>query len=647
MSASDDLSVTDQAKKEVETPGGLPRTIPTAQEPRLQAASPGTLVERLAAIRRITGRELFAAPSGDSVESEDQESDLRADNQNDSNMSSNADPNDESATANPNTAALPTVFATAADMFKIADPVPVEKLTSGTCEFPRALRGADSKTRSKTKERCCKAIDNKFDVPFYYRSSKYTSREEDDGKIQSAHDAIISVKHRCDELKLRIKSYDLQNACLVPLLINEKGLTPVERWDFSERRHLLDHYGSISQKEIKIWCDDCLRWGKDGKAEQEDQDWLLTLARNSSTTDLQVSVDRHFDELEGKYQGGVVYIWLMLDAIVKITDDVASGLQKKIKDFGRTGLFGYVGENVEVARIELLAICSPLAEKNLLQSDSVNDVIEGLSKCSHKVFAKIFSDLATARRNTLMTSVNLNGTTLEQIRTILDEADKHYSSFTLSSEWNASPSANSFGVTCDNCGGSHVVRDCTEPKDQDRIARNAKARNEKFREYRANNNNSNSNRGGDRNYGGNRNNNGQQQGKSNNYGRKQWGKPKDNEIVRKIQGKAYAACKQCGWNKGPSAHTTGRHDDYERNPNGFETPSVLKAEMKRVQQGRTRQKNRSNDDGGTNTKKKDAGVSGLSAMVDACSAFEKDTANPEASAFAGHMRALLLSMGKD
>ena len=96
-------------------------------------------------------------------------------------------------------------------------------------------------------------------MPFYYRSSKYTSREEDDGKIQSAHDAIISVKHRCDELKLRIKSYDLQNACLVPILINKKGLTPVERWDFTERRHLLDHYGSISQKEIKIWCNDCLQ----------------------------------------------------------------------------------------------------------------------------------------------------------------------------------------------------------------------------------------------------------------------------------------------------------------------------------------------------------------------------------------------------
>ena len=94
-----------------------------------------------------------------------------------------------------------------------------------------------------------------------------------------------------------------------------------------------------------------------------------------------------------------------------------------------------------------------------------------------------------ARRNTLMAYINLNGTTLEMILTVLDEADKHYSSFTLSSEWNATPSVNSFGISCNNCGGSHVVRDCTEPKDQDRIMKNAKARNEKFRENRANNSN--------------------------------------------------------------------------------------------------------------------------------------------------------------
>ena len=92
---------------------------------------------------------------------------------------------------------------------------------------------------------------------------------------------------------------------------------------------------------------------------------------------------------------------------------------------------------------------------------------------------------------------------------------------------------------------------------------------------------------------------------------------------------------------------TGSHDDYNHNPNSFKTLLVLKAEIKRVQKGHTRQKNQHNDDGGTNTKKKKAGVTSLSAMVDACSAFDKDTGNPKALVFAEHMLALLLSMSKD
>ena len=99
MSASGNLSVTNQAREKVDTPGRLPRTIPTAQELRLQAAPQGTLDERLAEIRRITRRELFAAPASDSVETEDEESDLRAENRNISTMS-DADGNDTSVTAN-------------------------------------------------------------------------------------------------------------------------------------------------------------------------------------------------------------------------------------------------------------------------------------------------------------------------------------------------------------------------------------------------------------------------------------------------------------------------------------------------------------------------------------------------------------------
>ena len=53
----------------------------------------------------------------------------------------------------------------------------------------------------------------------------------------------------------------LTNACLVPKLKDKNGGDPVQCWDFNNHRHLLDHYGSITitEQDIKLWCDDCLR----------------------------------------------------------------------------------------------------------------------------------------------------------------------------------------------------------------------------------------------------------------------------------------------------------------------------------------------------------------------------------------------------
>ena len=86
-----------------------------------------------------------------------------------------------------------------------------------------------------------------------------------------------------------------------------------------------------------MWCDDCLRWGK-GVEEAQDQEWLLSLTKNSCTTDLVVKVGKKFDKLEGQFQGGVVFLWMMLNTIVRITPDLASGLQNKTKLLALKGL---------------------------------------------------------------------------------------------------------------------------------------------------------------------------------------------------------------------------------------------------------------------------------------------------------------------
>ena len=150
---------------------------------------------------------------------------------------------------------LPTVHATASDMFETQDPLDVSQLKGGTCENPRSDRGADPKAIGKTKARATYTLDLKFGLPYYYVSGKY-GEDEDNGSsnsnTNSIHDAIISVSYRAQAFKLRVASFELTNACLVPTLIDENGANPVESWDFTKHRHLLDHYGSTTEQEVKL-----------------------------------------------------------------------------------------------------------------------------------------------------------------------------------------------------------------------------------------------------------------------------------------------------------------------------------------------------------------------------------------------------------
>ena len=88
---------------------------------------------------------------------------------------------------------VPTVHATAGDMFKISAPTDIALMAGGTCENLRSERGEDSKTINKTKYRATKGLELKFGLPYYYVSGKY-DEDEDNGHTMatSTHDAIIN-----------------------------------------------------------------------------------------------------------------------------------------------------------------------------------------------------------------------------------------------------------------------------------------------------------------------------------------------------------------------------------------------------------------------------------------------------------------------
>ena len=115
------------------------------------------------------------------------------------------------------------------------------------------------------------------------------------------------------------------------------------------------------------------------------------------------------------------------------------------------------------------------------------------------------------------------------------------------------------------------------------------------------------------------------------FGKGKWKPPVQGETVHKIDKQIYCARTTCGWTTGSAAHSTGKHKEYTRNPDGFSLAAthpykikLLGMEKKPAQDGNLQAS--SVDD------KKQGSSMGLAAL------------NTEASAFAGQFAVLLTAM---
>ena len=377
------------------------------------------------------------------------------------------------------------------------------------------------------------------------------------------------------------------------------------------------------------WTSDSLLWSK-SKYKEQDQEWLLQLTRNSCTTNLKVKVEEKFEKLEGHHEGETTYLWLMLHTVIYITDEVATSLKTKIKEFKTGGLKSYAGENIKTAKTELVAICTRLAERNMLPDDAVDDTISGLGVCSHPDFFNIFLQMATARKNKLLKLVTITGTPIEQIKQVWGEADSHYTSLHLAEKWNVPGSSAHYGegrpipqwLKCDNCGKKSSPQELHQAtgSSQDQGSEKGEGRSQ-----------------GSKGKGG-----GSYTRTS--FGQGKWGPPKNGQIVRKIDGKVYCACKECGWTTGSNAHSTGKYDEWKMNPSGFTLhdnhPYNKKLRELEISVDTAKKSNNSSE------KSTAGGNVGLSMMVKQAQEFEKATEDPETAAFAGQFAAMLLAMSK-
>ena len=111
----------------------------------------------------------------------------------------------------------------------------------------------------------------------------------------------------------------------------------------------------------------------------------------------------------------------MLNIIISITPDVASGLKTHIKLFEEKGLKGLYskGENFERLVLGYGSIFYTLGRKGSLPEDTITDVLKGLSLASHEDFANLFKDFEITLKNPLL-NVKLEGAVMDQIVEVMD-----------------------------------------------------------------------------------------------------------------------------------------------------------------------------------------------------------------------------------
>jgi hypothetical protein len=88
--------------------------------------------------------------------------------------------------------------------------------------------------------------------------------------------------------------------------------------------------------------------------------------------------------------GGVTFVWMLCNKLFGLNRDTTAVLVNFLKLFWNKGLCWYQGENVALARKELLAVFSRLAEAKELPQETPVDLLTGLTLCSVDEFKTLF-----------------------------------------------------------------------------------------------------------------------------------------------------------------------------------------------------------------------------------------------------------------
>ena len=425
------------------------------------------------------------------------------------------------------------------------------------------------------------ALADKFGVASHRVSN--TVEEGDHSSRQYIQSTIVGVLGRVEEGHQRSKMMDFMDICVLPKLKGDLSSdNPVDWWDESEV-NLWTDWDRCNITQVKAW-----QYSVNKRFSPQDQTastWLYLFVYNSSTHALRTEVNKKYDRVKKNQRGGVCYLYLTLCEMFQMSREVKDAMYSFLRLFRSKGIARYTGENVLKASAEVLGICKRLEAANSLLEDHVHDVLCGLSICTNARFRDTFKFLKQsedANGYIQLPGLPRDATVMETIEAIVRKAEDSYDKLCTAGMWNktkAGGAALNALVTmvnaCWNCGDeNHRVGDCPKERNEDTIAKNRQAFNDRRRAGRGNGGRDSGGRGRGGRGRGSQGRGGGRDTTSADYQRKVW----EAAGIVVAEGKALISCKTCGMN---STHGTAHHKAYVSDPSAFSLPATHPLHMAR------------------------------------------------------------------
>jgi hypothetical protein len=248
-----------------------------------------------------------------------------------------------------------------AKTFTRAIPIPTEDLEEVEIIVPKNSCGmVGSKKYLLYQKLVTELIEHKFGVPLHFVTDKSVAKDGDQTQHLFIQQQYVDTLSKIEAVKQQIEEYDMIDFAMVPVGVCDSSAVHVADMFQYDNAHILTSWTTISWKTACTY-----QWAINTAMLDEDQDsckWLKLLLYESCTTEMKEVLMLKYGNFDVCFRGGGTFAWMLCNKLFGLNRDTTAALVNFLNLFWNKGLCCNQGENVTLARKELLAVCSCLAE---------------------------------------------------------------------------------------------------------------------------------------------------------------------------------------------------------------------------------------------------------------------------------------------